>query len=142
IVEAANKVELGRAMKGLCVRFARNLNGEIGRAGKVFVQRYHARALKTPREVFHAIRYVLLNLSKHQNAQLAPRAARRGADRLSSAAYFDGWAPRAGIGPPQPVGPEAPVAAAKEWLLTTGWRRHGLVDPFARESRPAGDFRA
>jgi hypothetical protein len=48
-------------------------------------------------------------------------------DNFSSAAWFDGWRIRADIrclktGPP-------PVSAAETWLLSKGWRRHGLLTP-------------
>jgi hypothetical protein len=50
-------------------------------------------------------------------------------DPFSSAYYFDGWAGRAGglLGVP-PRGPP-PVEAPQSWLLTLGWRRHGLISP-------------
>ena len=51
IVEASDKQGLSEGARGLCVRIARHLNAELGRAGKVFAERYHARALSTPREV-------------------------------------------------------------------------------------------
>jgi hypothetical protein len=44
---------------------ARAVNGHLGLNGKLFADRYHARALKTPRTVRLALRYVLLNFRKH-----------------------------------------------------------------------------
>ncbi|MBL8899457.1 MAG: hypothetical protein JNM84_17605 [Planctomycetes bacterium] len=41
---------------------------------------------------------------------------------------FDGWMERPSI-PSIPAAPlVATVAPASTWLLTTGWRRHGLLD--------------
>ena len=61
VVEAAGAVALARGMQGLTIRLARRLNVLLGRRGKLFAQRYHARPLRTPTEVRNAIRYVLLN---------------------------------------------------------------------------------
>ena len=49
-------------------------------------------------------------------------------DLCSSAPVFDGWKERPSIAsiPATPV--MATVAPASTWLLTTGWRRHGLLD--------------
>src|SRR5262245_4211498 len=51
VVEAEEARALSRAMQGLGVRIARGLNRELGRRGRVLADRYHARALETPREV-------------------------------------------------------------------------------------------
>src|SRR5204863_9277085 len=61
ICEADDERALARGMKGLCVRIARALNRLWGRVGSVFNDRYHAHALKTPREVRNALNYVLHN---------------------------------------------------------------------------------
>jgi hypothetical protein len=103
------------------------LNAALSRSGKLFAQRYHARYLKTPREVRNALRYVLLN-RKHHAAE--KKFAKFWIDPYSSAAWFDGWA--------QPIrGDELwkreifkldrPTEKATVWLLTTGWKRHGLL---------------
>ena len=47
---------------GLAIRLARAVNHAIGRRGAVWGDRYHARALATPRAVRHALVYVLMNL--------------------------------------------------------------------------------
>ena len=65
IVEASDRVALSRGVQGLCIRLARAVNRACGRRGPVFADRYHARALKTPRSVRFALRYVLLNAHKH-----------------------------------------------------------------------------
>src|SRR5436853_3657261 len=71
VVEAADEVRLARGLQGLAIRIARRLNRMMGRAGKVFADRYHARVLRTPTEVARAIAYVEGNSAVH--------AARRGA---------------------------------------------------------------
>jgi hypothetical protein len=46
----------------------------------------------------------------------------------SSAMAFDGFSeggPRAAEGAEESI-----VVQARSWLLTTGWRRHRLIDPF------------
>jgi len=65
LVEADDAVSLARGMKGLSVRMARALNRAHGLRGQVFPDRFHSRALKSPREVAYAMRYVLGNHQKH-----------------------------------------------------------------------------
>jgi REP element-mobilizing transposase RayT len=116
IVEAADVRALVRAMRALAIRLAMRLNRWWRRRGRVFADRYHARVLKTPREVRNALAYVLLNGRRHGVASL-------GIDPCSSGAWFDGWAGRSLRAP----GAEAIVAAARAWLLRVGWRRHGPI---------------
>ena len=97
--------------------------------------RYHARLLRTPREVRNALRYVLLNARHH--AAIAARKARQVVevvlDPASSAKWFDGWKARSRTVPSAEESAAdripRPVARARTWLLTVGWRRHGLLDP-------------
>jgi putative transposase len=86
------------------VRVARALNRELGRRGKVFADRYHAHALRSPREVANAVAYVQGNALIH--------AARRGEtvhpdaiDPMSS-----GWERQIVVEP-------------RTWLLRCGWLR-------------------
>jgi REP-associated tyrosine transposase len=133
IAEADGTASLARGMKGLCVRLARRLNAAVGRHGRVFADRYHARALSTPREVHRALRYVLLNRQQHENRALRGLAAVHGIDSRTSAEYFDGWAPGVRGSPPRAPGPDEPVRAPSTWLLRVGWTRHGRIDPFASD---------
>ena len=56
----------------------------------MIADRYHARALATPREVRNALLYVLNNARRHAPD---PRELRRDvADPFSSGPLFDGWA--------------------------------------------------
>jgi REP element-mobilizing transposase RayT len=131
IVEAASKTALARGMQGLASGLARRVNRKLRRRGSLFGDRYHAHRLATPTEVRHAIVYVLKNYEKHREA-IPDRgtAPEEGIDPCSSARWFGGWAE-----PAEPQAQAPPVAAARTWLLRTGWKRSGLV---ARSERPAG----
>jgi REP element-mobilizing transposase RayT len=129
LIEAKGSAELARGMRGLTIRIARRVNGAVGRSGRVFAERYHARALGSPREVQRCLRYVLLNHRRHA-AQTSLRLLDLPFDRCSSAPAFDGWKP----GSPSPPDrwrdeAAATVVAPRTWLLAKGWRRHGLLRP-------------
>ena len=125
IVEAANRVALGSGMKSVSARLARAVNRVFQRRGTVLEGRYHLHVLKTPREVRHAVAYVLLNVRKHWKQRYGKAPPVR-LDAASSGRWFEGWkwSPRG----PTAEGP-CEVATPKSWLLVTGWRRHGLIDP-------------
>jgi REP element-mobilizing transposase RayT len=135
IVEADDKKALARGLKGFQIRIARGLNRILGRKGRVFVDRYHARALETPREVRNCLAYVLLNQRRH-----APRAhyAKGWIDPLSSGAAYEVWRRDLKLVPPEQEW--TPVALPATWLLNKGWRRHGLLSP--DERRSVGGFGA
>src|SRR5881396_2560442 len=124
---------LGRGMQGLGIRLAKAINRRLGRRGCVWAERYHGRALRTPREVRNGLVYVLLNGRKHG-------AIRRGIDPCSSGAWFGGW--REGV---EPSREPAPVARPRTWLLSVGWRRSGPIgvdEAPAAPGRRAGRSRA
>ena len=134
MVEAQDQVALACGMKAIGSRLARAVNRVAGRRGRVLADRYHHHLLRTPREVHRALRYVLLNARKHAGkARGAVRAVRTVFDPASSARWFDGWkmGKRSVPSAPEPAAGRVlvPVARARTWLLTTGWRRHGLLDP-------------
>jgi hypothetical protein len=84
--------------------------------------------LETPKKVRNALRYVLLNARRH--AAATSKAVRL--DPASSARWFDGWKRKENVtaGVSATASREGPpVARARTWLLTVGWRRHGLIDP-------------
>jgi putative transposase len=83
VVETLHASSLSRAIQGLAVRLARELNASLGRRGKVFADRFHHRVLGSPRQVH----YVLRNARKHRVAPHIPGWL----DPLSSAPAFDGW---------------------------------------------------
>ncbi|HEX3473481.1 MAG TPA: transposase [Kofleriaceae bacterium] len=107
LVEAANRRALARAIQGLSIRVAKGLNRMMGRSGRVFDDRYHARVLRTPTEVRHAIHYVRDNARKH--------AAERG--ETYAPGYVD---PYASVG-----APDLGLPPAKTWLFREGCKRAG-----------------
>jgi REP element-mobilizing transposase RayT len=117
ICEVEGTVALSRGIKGLGVRIARALNRRWSRIGSVFADRYHCHVLKSPREVRNALNYVLQNAAHHKIHFAGP-------DPCSSGAWFDGWQRKAPESPFQ----ASPLPRARTWLLTVGWRRHGLID--------------
>jgi hypothetical protein len=86
LVEADDRSALARGMIAVGARLARAVNRVFRRSGPVLADRYHVRALKTPREVRNALRYVLLNARHH-----ASRLMGGVFDPASSARWFDGW---------------------------------------------------
>ena len=135
LVEAGSERDLATGMKGLEISAAKRLNRAITRdrrlperrRGQVFVTRYHAEIIKSPRQARRALAYVLNNW-RHHREDLEGAAQRRAPiDPYSSAIAFDGWCDRpahAGL----PIGYQPlPVEVPRSWLLTEGWRRHGAV---------------
>jgi len=140
IVEASDQASLGRGMMSIGARLARAVNRVAARTGPVLADRYHFRLLRSPREVRNALRYVLLN-ARHHVAKVRDRVAKARAavetwvrlDPASSASWFDGWKAGSRIEPGATTSAAdrdtLPVARARTWLLSVGWRRHGLLDP-------------
>lgn len=125
IVEAEDCRTLANGMKALTARLARAVNRIFRRTGAVLADRYHLHVLRTPREVRNALAYVLLNARKHAKRVLGHRRV----DPASSGRWFDGWkTPPEGTREPSDPH-DAPVVRPRSWLLATGWRRHGLIDP-------------
>ena len=133
ICEADDKMALARGMQCFQTSAARRLNAAFARdqnlpvrRGSVFVDRYHAEVLTSRVQTRNAINYVLNNWRRHgEDRRAAPL------DPYASGLFFDGWN---GIGPfPCPDGYEPlPVIEPSTWMLSTGWRRYGLIDPYAR----------
>ena len=126
IVEAASKKALGCGMKAVAARLARAANRVFGRSGRVLAGRYHLRVLETAREVRNVIAYVLLNVRKHWS-QRHGQAPPVWLDAPSSGRWFDGWLVKA-PGFDTTLGLRE-FAPARSWLMTTGWRQCGLIDP-------------
>jgi len=116
IVEAESRRALALGLRGLAIRVALAVNRTLRRRGRVWAERYHARALTTPRAVRHALVYVLMNFRKHHGPG-------RELDPCSSARWFEGWKT---FRPRYPAEPR-PIAKARTWLAAVGWRRHGLI---------------
>ena len=128
VAEASNAQRLSRGVQGLAVRVARRLNLALGRRGRLFSERYHSRPLKTPREVRHALAYVLLNERRHLAAERGLSLPPWYFDPCSSSAEFDGWRPIFGLSPPAIAARQVTVPA-QTFLLTRLWRRYGLIAP-------------
>jgi len=103
IVEAQGTSALSTGVQGLAVRIAKRLN-------KLWERRGTARVLATPREVRHALVYVLQN-AKHHGVHAGH------VDPCSSGPWFTGWLDQ------RPLEGPGPLARARTWLLRVGWRR-------------------
>ena len=136
IAEAEDQRALARGVQGLTIRVARAVNAQLRRKGRVFADRYHARALKSPRAVRWAVRYVLMNVRKH-TARTETKLAVGFVDPCSSSAWFAGFARPEGLAFGAHAvrsewaaanGPAPPVEAARCWLLRVGYQRAGPID--------------
>jgi putative transposase len=97
IVEAEGKAALSRGMQGLLIRIAKAVNRVNRRRGRVFVDRYHAEILRSPRQVANTRRYVLENHRHHTREYLPPHWR----DPLATA--------------------KSPLVLPLTWLLRSGW---------------------
>jgi hypothetical protein len=122
VVEASDASALARGMKAIGSRLARAVNRVFGLRGPVLAEGFHLRVLRTPLEVRRALAYVLLNARRHSTT--ASRSS--SIDPASSGRWFDGWRRRSSEAPRFA---NRPVARQLSWLLRSGWRRHGLIDP-------------
>lgn len=135
VVEAVDQRALSSGVSGLMIRVARYVNEVLSRRGSLWADRFHGRALKTPREVRSVIVYVLANARKHARVSLPS-----GIDPYSLARWFGGffdWRPDTGLSPPYFAAPmwrddgiDVPTASdfvARTWLCRAGWRRGGLI---------------
>ncbi len=105
LVEADDRRALSSAMRSLGIRIGLGMNLVMRSSGRVVAHRYHARALRTPTEVYRALAYVRHNRAVH--------AARRGEAPRPSVDAYSSDAATLSFTPPAP----------KTWLLSTGWRR-------------------
>ena len=146
IVEARDRRALWKGMQSFAISCAMQLNTAITarrgerRRGSVFADRYYARILKTPREVRNCLAYVLNNWRHHKETRtewLEQEWTK--VDPFSSALAFDGWKERpTGARFRIPPGYEGSwIWLPRTWLMTTGWRRHGLIS--FREVPGGGD---
>jgi len=123
LAEAEDHLALARAMQGLLIRVAVGLNKLWQRRGSVFADRYHSRALTTPRAVRNALCYVLANGKKHATEGRAV-AVPQAIDMFTSAPWFDGFLESITV---RNLPVESPVMPPRTWLLSIGWRRRGLL---------------
>ncbi|HYO96017.1 MAG TPA: transposase [Polyangiaceae bacterium] len=139
LVEAAHSPALSAGMRGLVIRIARQVNKLLFRRGRVWSDRWHGRALTSPRAVRHAIVYVLANFRKHEAHSIASL------DPYSSAPDFEGFreylggsarmALRGGANAHAQVSSlPPPLPRARTWLLAQSWRKR----LFSVHDRPRG----
>jgi REP element-mobilizing transposase RayT len=140
IVEASDRKALLGGVRGLSVRLARRVNQLVSRRGRLIADRWHGRALATPRAVRRVLVYVLGNFRKHE------RATTLDIDPFSSAPDFDGFVeldgktfrnvaariePQPARDPPLPGSTDpreaSPAASPGTWLLRSGWARDGKI---------------
>jgi REP element-mobilizing transposase RayT len=146
LVEAANREALSRGMQAFEISAAKHINAAMTRAGtwwerrigrvagrrrkgRVFAGRYHEELITKPRQARNALSYVLNNWRKHREDRGARTRAWR-IDPYATGWAFEGWRERAGEAfmwkLPDEYKP-IPVWRPRSWLLSVGWRRHGLI---------------
>ncbi len=123
IVEGDEPRRARGGMHGLAIRLALAVNRVLGRKGRVVGDRYHTRALTTPRLMRTSMVYVLLNFRKHLRAPAC-------IDPRSSGPHFSGW-----LRAPVASDVEPPTALPATWMARAGWRRAG--GPLRVEEHPA-----
>lgn len=131
MVEGRSASDLSNQMRTLFSRIAFAVNRVAHRRGRLFRDRHHRHALKTPREVRNALVYILFNDRKHgkhgaaaalERGPRGPRAAVL--DACSSARWFQEWS--ASDRPPSEhleAASNAPTSRAETWLAAWGWHR-------------------
>jgi REP element-mobilizing transposase RayT len=132
IVEADHKEALSRGMQGFSISAAKRVNATITertgvrRTGRVIADRFHARALTSPRAVRHALAYVLNNHRRHGEDRAAMARTWK-VDPFSSGAVFPDWQELAGspfLWPLRPTYRPLVVLRPRTWLLAKGWQVH------------------
>ncbi len=135
LVEADNKTALSRGMQGFQISAAKLINAavsvkrEVRRRGRVFGDRFHQEIIETPRQARHALSYVLNNWRKHREDQAAFARPWR-VDPFSTGVQFNGWKEletRDVMWRPPETYEGLIVWFPRTWLLSEGWRRHGLI---------------
>ncbi|MBI2605205.1 MAG: transposase [Deltaproteobacteria bacterium] len=137
IAETRDNKALALGMRSLASRFGkiiRSYSHQTGfgsKGGSVFKGRYHLHALRTPLETRNALRYVLLNFSKHE--KLVEHV-----DEYSSARFFRNWTMLLGKKFKGPIRTDAHfysvratardaeewgLSHPRSWLASRGWMR-------------------
>ena len=124
MVEAESATDLSNQMRTLFSRIAFAVNGVAQRRGRLFRDRHHRHALRTPREVRNALVYIMFNDRKHHAREASMRSAAPTVDRCSSVYWFHDWSPS--DRPPEGVMlplEDAPTSRPQTWLARWGWHR-------------------
>ena len=124
MVEGESAADLSNQMRTLFSRVAFAVNAVARRRGRLFRDRHHRHALKTPREVRNALVYILFNDRKHNARGASVPSAAPTVDRCSSVYWFHDWSPsdRPPEGGMLPL-ENAPVSKPRTWLAGWGWHR-------------------
>src|SRR5262249_6297398 len=117
IIEAGSTETIQRGLRAIGIWIGRRINEALGRSGRVFVDRYKMYTPTTPAEMRNAMLSVLGGYPPTQPA-----------DGGSSAPWSTGWA-----SPPAEPEEPSPVAPARTWLASEGWRQDG---PLAFGEKP------
>ncbi len=146
LVEAESKATLARGMRSFQVSAAKKINRLLPRVdgrrrrGAVFPDRYHLELITNRRQARHALAYVLNNWRKHGEHR-APELRGYRVDPFSTAVLFRDWKGGALRWTLPPEYEPLVVWPARSWLLTTGWRRYGLIGVSEVPSRNASRVR-
>jgi REP element-mobilizing transposase RayT len=146
LAEADHRTALARGMQAFQISAAKHINAAISNAGswwerrrmrtkpkrrkgQVFADRYHAEVIRSPKQARNSLAYVLNNWRRHDEHR-RDLARTWLIDPFSTGWSFDGWKERADEpfvwklrATYQPMMSWRP----RTWLLSQGWRRHGLV---------------
>jgi REP element-mobilizing transposase RayT len=135
LVEADHKEALSKGVRGFSISAARQINKTITarggdrRTGRVIGDRFHARALTSPRAVRNALAYCLGNW-RHHGEDRSPHARAWKVDPFSSGATFSGWKELEGspiLWPLRPTYQPLIVFQPRTWLLRSWDRYHPLI---------------
>ncbi|HWO19310.1 MAG TPA: transposase [Kofleriaceae bacterium] len=135
IVEADSREALSKGIHGFSISAARQINKAITarggdrRTGRVIADRYHARALTSPRAVRNTVAYVLGNW-RHHGEDRAPAAQTWRVDPFSSGATFFDWQELADspvLWPLPPTYHPLIVFRPRTWLLQNWPKFHPLI---------------
>jgi REP element-mobilizing transposase RayT len=152
LVEASHKQALSRGMQSFQISAAKHLNRAISiktmamtpaerrslqtrramakrRRGTVFPDRYHEEIITSRKQARHTLAYVLNNWRKHREDRDGLPSTWN-VDPFSTGVQFDGWKERKDkyvlMKPPDTYLPLV-VYLPTTWLLSEGWRKHGLI---------------
>ena len=114
-LETLDRDMLRRGIAGFMISLAKQLNNLLGRAGAVWGDRHHRRALESPRAVRNALVYVLQNHRRH-GLGLEIKTL----DPYSSAPWFRGWKDSSEA---LDATSGRWVPPARTWLLREGWQK-------------------
>lgn len=129
LVEAGGTVALRLGMQGLAISAAKAINKALKRTGKVFAFRYHATAIRTPKQARHALAYVLNNWRRHREDETTQAAHVAALDPYSTARTFTRWKEQnEAVMPPGFRGFEPlEISPPRTWLLREGWTKHPAI---------------